>query len=104
MKKNIAMIQTLFNGKSGMGLDDYLIALNLKSSDNLSLESKINKQFLTVITSINYLSEPFDKELINNNPAVEKVWTECKLLLVLLKVDLTSSLGITITLNDTDGD
>jgi predicted lipoprotein len=100
-------LQTLldiYTGKDGLGLDDYLVSANAKYSDGSSLNDTILKQFAAAKTKLQALTDPLSDNIKNNPAAVTAAYTELQKLTVLLKTDMTSSLGILITYGDNDGD
>ncbi len=101
----------LFNGKSfitgteGPSLKTYLNAVHATDTyTNGNLTEVINAQFLLANDKMNLLSENFNQEVQNNNQKMVDVFTEMQKLVRMLKVDMTSSLSITITYVDADGD
>jgi len=96
-------IQNLYLGASGLGLDDYLVFANAKYNGG-SLNDAIKTQFTTAIAKLQTLSDPLSVNIISNPTAVTAAYTELQKLTVLLKTDMTSSLGIAITFGDNDGD
>lgn len=94
----------IYTGKDGLGLDDYLISANAKYSDGTSLNDTILKQFTAAKTKLLALTDPLSDNINNNRAAVTSTYTELQKLTVLLKTDMTSSLGILITYGDNDGD
>jgi predicted lipoprotein len=105
---HIQALQNLYLGKSaqgdGIGLDDYLTQAGAKASDGTSLNDKIKAQFTTAITKLQTLTDPLSDNIKTNQAAVTATYTELQKLTVLLKTDMTSSLGILITYGDNDGD
>ncbi|CAM4298397.1 hypothetical protein SAMN06265348_10966 [Pedobacter westerhofensis] len=101
-------IQNIYTGKSaqgdGQGLDDYLIKSNAKAKDGSSLNTTILNQFAAAITKLQGLTDPLSANIVSNPAAVTAAYTELQKLTVLLKTDMTSSLGILITFGDNDGD
>jgi len=102
--------QDFFNGVSfngsvnGIGLDDYLDALDARDADNVSLTSIINNQYDLTQTTIANLA-PFQEELQSNPPtnlllAVE----ELNRIIPLIKTDMLSFLNINVDFQDNDGD
>jgi len=92
------------NGNDGLGFDDYLVTLNAKAGDGSSLNDVIKNQFTTTYTNLQAVASPLS-QTINNNPSqVDAAYTQCQKLLVLLKTDMTSAMGILITFEDNDGD
>ena len=105
---HIQALQNIYLGKSasgdGLGFDDYLDAAGAKYSDGTSLNATIKTQFATAITKLQALSDPFSTQITTNTTAVTAAYTELQKLTVLLKTDMSSSLGILITYGDNDGD
>lgn len=105
---HIQALQNSYLGKSaqgdGIGLDDYLTQAGAKSSNGGSLNDTIKAQFATAIAKLQTLTDPLSDNIKNNQAAVTSAYTELQKLTVLLKTDMTSSLGILITYGDNDGD
>lgn len=91
------------NGINGKGFDDYLDHLQLKHGGNL-LNSDINAQFALTKSKFALLQSPLSTQIINNPTAVDAAYMELVKLLVLLKTDMPSGLGVIITYQDGDGD
>lgn len=100
---HIQAIQNLYLGASGSGLDDYLVFTNAKYNGG-SLNDAIKAQFVAAIAKLQTLSDPLSANITSNPTAVIAAYTELQKLTVLLKTDMTSSLGIAITYGDNDGD
>jgi predicted lipoprotein len=94
----------IYTGKDGLGLDDYLVSANAKYSDGSSLNDTILKQFAAAKTKLQALTDPLSDNIKTNPAGVTAAYTELQKLTVLLKTDMTSSLGILITYGDNDGD
>lgn len=106
LKSNLAVLEFTFHGgpgKTSVGIDDYLDAVNAQYDDK-KLSEKIDAQFAVVRAAYDKLSPSLTNALANDIPAMETAYTETRTLLVLFKVDMVSKLGITLTLNDNDGD
>ena len=105
---HLQAMEDLYKGKSaqgdGLGLDDYLVKVNAKYSDGSSLNTAIINQFETAKTKLQALTDPLSANIQSNPAAVTAAYTELQKLTVLLKTDMTSSLGILITFGDNDGD
>jgi hypothetical protein len=102
--RNVETIEAVFLGKTGAGLDDNLDFVGAKF-ENILLSQAIKNQFTEIYQKINLLDSQTLREAVLNNPAqVEAIHVYLKKLLVLIKVDLTSQIGITITISDNDGD
>jgi uncharacterized protein len=101
--KDLTTLQTVYTGGQGQGLDDYVVAMDAKYNDG-SLNDAIIAQFSAAIAKVQAIPDPLSAT-INSNPAIVKsAYTELQKLLVLLKTDLPSALGVQITFVDNDGD
>ena len=104
---NAAVMNNIFQGKygatDGQGFDDYAAALKADNNGEL-LYLSIEKQFTAYTNAVAAISPPLQNTVTANPAAVDVAWVESKKLLVLLKVDLSSNLGILITFSDNDGD
>ena len=101
-------MQNIYLGKStvqgdGVGLDDYLIQLNSQYNGG-TLNDAIKNQFATAITKLQAVPDPLSNTILNNTTVVNSAYTEAQKLLVLLKTDMPSALGVQITYADNDGD
>lgn len=91
------------NGIDGKGFDDYLDHLNA-SYGSTTLNSAIKSQFSITQTKLSAIAGSIDSEVIANPNSVNAAYNELVKLLVLLKTDLPSNLGVVITYQDGDGD
>ena len=96
---NIAAFKNLYAGGNGSGLDDYLIFMGANVLDN-----DIDTELDEAISDASKLTDPLSQNIEDDNERVIQVFTSLQEALVLLKVDMTSILGITITNQDNDGD
>lgn len=103
LNQHLAALKNIYTGATGLGFDDYLISANAKYSGG-SLNDAIIAQFASATTKLQLLTDPLSANVQNNNTAVVAAYTELQKLTVLLKTDMTSSLGILITYGDNDGD
>ncbi|MEM9664215.1 MAG: imelysin family protein [Bacteroidota bacterium] len=88
-----------FNGVDGLGLDD-----NLRALDADELADDIVATLADIRGQLDALSDPLEEQIEQNNDAVLEVFTTMQELVVLIKTDMTSILGVSITFQDTDGD
>lgn len=107
-KESVIQLQNLFNGVSttginGPGLEDYLDVLGATNGSE-KLSDKINNQFDDIIEALNQLNNSIPSEIQNNQAQVEDVYNKMQQIIVLLKVDLSSNLGVLISYQDNDGD
>ncbi len=91
------------NGADGLGLDDYLEALKVQHNSG-TLNDAIKNQFSIVKVKLALVNEPLSVSVTNDIATVDAAYVELVKLLVLLKTDMPSALGIVITYQDGDGD
>lgn len=101
---HIKALQDIYTGKDGIGLDDYLVSANAKYTDGKPLNDVIKAQFATATAKLQTLADPLSDQIKTSPATVTAAYTELQRLTVLLKTDMTSSLGILITYGDNDGD
>jgi hypothetical protein len=87
------------SGQDGTGLDDNLEALGAGE-----LDTEIVTAIDEAISALEALSDPLADQIDSNNDPVLTAFQEMQDIVVLLKADMTSVLGITITFQDNDGD
>lgn len=107
-KAGIEGLEKLFQGTSeegsnGLGLDDYLDAVNA-SNNGQALSVLISNQIDNIQVSLDAINGNLEDAIQNNPSQVEDVYNNMQQLIVYLKVDLPSSLGILISYQDNDGD
>lgn len=100
-------LQNIYLGRNktsdGLGLDDYLAAANAQYASG-SLNDAIKNQFSAAITKLQALPSPLSSAISNNQTLLNETYIELQKLLVLLKTDMPSALGVLITYEDNDGD
>ncbi|MCA1762983.1 MAG: peptidase M75 superfamily protein, partial [Flavobacteriales bacterium] len=109
LTRNVEAWQNLFNGTSregvnGPGLDDYLNYLGTEFEPGMPLQEEINNRFDLVLNQTETLSPNLAEAVVNQQNQALEVFDEMQRVVVLLKVDMTSALGIQITYADNDGD
>lgn len=97
--QNLQSMKELYTGKTGYGLDDYLDA-----SDANTINTSILAQFDLIEMRLKALSDPLPLQIAVNPEAVQLAYNEMQKLIVFIKVDLPSRMGILITYQDNDGD
>ena len=88
---------------NGDGLDDYLDFVEAKNgNENLSvvIENKIN----IIIANLNTLSGDLSNNITSNPSGVNTVYQSMQQLVPLIKVEMTSNLGVLVSYQDNDGD
>jgi uncharacterized protein len=99
--ENLRGIQDAFNGSTGLGFDDYLNSLKA-TKDGADLSNAINDLFDQIAEDLNGIDLT---STIESNPTdLETMYNRIEQLVVLLKVDMPSKLGVQITYQDNDGD
>ncbi|RMH60905.1 MAG: hypothetical protein D6685_09855 [Bacteroidetes bacterium] len=101
---NVRAVRRLFLGNdradaAGTGLDDNLRALGAGE-----LADRIEAEMDEAIAALAALNDPLSVQIETDNDAVLAAFTALQDVIVLLKADMTSILGITITFQDNDGD
>lgn len=101
---NMKTFKRLFLGNGldnseGLGLQENLQALG---ADNLS--TQIVSTFDESIAELENLSDPLSAQIENSNEQVTATFQKLQEAVALLKADMTSVLGVTITYQDNDGD
>lgn len=99
---NITAHKNCFMGGSGLGFDDYI--RDVEDGLSASLADQIIIQFEICINQINGLADPLSTTIDSDFTSVNSLYLELKKLVVYLKTDMTSMLGILITYQDNDGD
>src|SRR5262245_2623092 len=94
----LASTRTTFAGSTGAGIDDYLKTLNPASA------RRVDTQFQKTIDAVRAIGVPLEQAVETRQKAVELAHNECRALELLLKVEVTSTLGVTLTFKSTDGD
>jgi predicted lipoprotein len=103
LAENLRQLKTLYEGGSGSGFDDYLTYLNAEYNGQ-PLAPAISNQFDLVIQKTEAIPVGFSTALTTNKPEMESLFLELKKLTVMLKVDMSSQLGVIINYSDNDGD
>lgn len=96
---NLEQVQRIFTGANARGLDDNLEALNAKD-----LADEIQTQLNEAQSALEGLNDPLSQQIEENNDPVLSTFEEMQQVVTLIKADMTSILGITITYQDNDGD
>ncbi len=98
-KANLNQVERIFTGASSRGLDD-----NLEALDAGDLSDEIQSEIDEAQSALEQLSDPLSQQIEENNDPVLTAFEELQQIITLLKADMTSVLGITITYQDNDGD
>jgi predicted lipoprotein len=87
-----------FSGGDGVGLDDYLARIGPATA------RRVDDQFQKAIASVQAIDGPLERAIGHQAAVVERAHTECRALEILLKTEVASLLGVTLTFKATDGD
>ncbi|MFH5883236.1 imelysin family protein [Halalkalibaculum sp. DA3122] len=98
-KANLGQVEQIFTGGGGEGLDDNLEALGAGD-----LSEEIKTELTDAQTALGSLSDPLSQQIEQDNEPVLTSFEELQKIVTLLKADMTSVLGVTITYQDNDGD
>jgi uncharacterized protein len=90
-------------GKDGIGLDDYIVSTKA-THPNGALNDVIKNKFISAKTKLAAVPETLSQSILTNTALVDEAYVELQQLVVLLKVDMPSALGVMITYEDNDGD
>lgn len=93
------------SGDDGIGLDDMLNDADaFHEGSALPLDTYIQAKLEDASTALNLVPDPLNETIQNDPNIVQEAYLELQELVVLFKADMPSSLGISITFTDNDGD
>jgi predicted lipoprotein len=103
--EHMLSIEQTYTGLDGRGLDDLLNDAEAfhQPSDQL-LDEAIQEQMAIGIGQLETLPDPLSETVELEPETVEACYDELQALVVLLKTDMPSALGVSITFTDNDGD
>ncbi|HLP18942.1 MAG TPA: imelysin family protein [Chitinophagales bacterium] len=101
--ENLQQMKILYQGGTGTGFDDYLNQIGA-DYNGTPLATEITNQFDKTILAAQNIPVDFATALTTNKPQMETLFLEIKRLVVLVKVDMSSNLGVVINYADNDGD
>lgn len=102
IQANVEGLENAFLGTYGQGLEELLNHLKIEFN-GVPLSNLIKNKFSEVKTHIAAIQN-LENSIQNDFAKVQELHTAIKQLLVLLKVDMMSNLGLLITYTDNDGD
>jgi uncharacterized protein len=102
LKASIKSLKEFYYGKGGLGFD-YLLKSDDSSMSESTLE-EINLGWTNIETKINAINTPIDQLVSNNKSDAQSLYNAIQAQLVLLKIDMISSLSLKIKYIDEDGD
>jgi predicted lipoprotein len=105
---NLLTAQTIYLGYStqgprGPGLKQYLVQVNAKYNGG-PLADTIAAHFTAAIAALQAVPDPLSATIQNDPAGANAAYVQIQQLVVLLKTDMPSSLGVLITYGDNDGD
>lgn len=107
IKEDIKAIEKVFTGdgegSSATGFDDYLNQVNVQY-DGAPLSEVVKEQIDKIEVALDAIDAPLQDALDTEQEKVEAVYNETQRLVVLLKTDMMSGLGLLVTFSDNDGD
>ena len=68
------------------------------------MDAEIKAQLAAAQAAVLTMENPLSEFVVTNQPAALDVYSELQSLVILLKVDMMSALGVLVTYQDTDGD
>jgi predicted lipoprotein len=98
MKAPLGGLHRFYLGAGGTGLADFV------RDTNPGLADRLESQFETTTRAWGALDQPLETMALTQRAALENVDEQTRKLEVLLRVDLVSTLGVTIMFNSYDGD
>lgn len=101
--ENLQQLKFLYEGGSGQGFDDYLSRLGADYY-GAPLATEISNQFDKTIQAAQSVPVAFSVAVTTNNAEMQTLFLELKKLTVMIKVDMSSQLGVVINYSDNDGD
>jgi predicted lipoprotein len=95
---SIEGLKKMYRGGDGLGPDDALKQINP------ALEKRVQQHLEAAADSIRAVASPLEKAVVDNHAAVEKAYESSRALEIVIKVDMVSALGVTLTFSSNDGD
>lgn len=103
LKSLKALIRGSVEEEDANGFDDYMDFVNAQAGDE-KLSVNVLNQITLCEQDLNNLQDDISTGLTTENAEIEQLYLDLKALLILLKVDVSSQLSITVTFSDNDGD
>ncbi|WP_375579821.1 imelysin family protein [Marivirga tractuosa] len=92
------------SSEDGLGLDDYLDALDAKDRNDASLSIAIISQSRAALEEMEKIEAPYSEVASTEGSQLVEVYNALQTVIPLIKVDMTSALSVSITFQDNDGD
>jgi predicted lipoprotein len=97
--EDLAGLEKLYRGGGGLGLDDYVRNVNPQLAQRLEEQLKTAKA-----TVARFQDLTVEQALVKQYATLEQAYEQLRELEIVFKLDLLSSLGITLLFSSTDGD
>lgn len=104
LRQALESYQNLFEGKGYDGVQGPGILDYLRSIDQADLATDISAQLQRCIDDLDMLTDPLSTQLEQSTESAEMVFLTLQEFVTLIKSDMASVMGITITNQDNDGD
>lgn len=101
--ENLSQLKSIYTGNTGIGFDDYLDYIGA-DYNGAPLSAEIATQFDKAIAAAQNVPVHYSEAVTSHNAEMQTLFLELKKLTVLLKVDMSSNLGVVINYSDNDGD
>ncbi|WP_276134481.1 imelysin family protein [Polluticoccus soli] len=92
------------NGAAGIGMKTYLAAIGTKDDNGKLMADLISEELQQALTTMQGVNGSIAENVTNNRTAMLQLYDELQQVVPLLKVDMVSAFGISITYVDNDGD
>jgi predicted lipoprotein len=107
-EEHLNNIENIYLGRSrqnvdGLGFDNYLDHIGAQFGSG-TLNNAIKNKFSAAKAKLALVPDELADAVVNNATLVDAAYLELQQLVVLLKVDMASALGVSITYVDNDGD
>jgi predicted lipoprotein len=90
--------KSIYLGEGGLGLREAVKAVNP------GLASRVTKQFEAAESATRAIGIPLEQAVAERNAVLETAYQQTRALEILIKVDVVSALGVTLTFSSNDGD
>ncbi|MCC6617203.1 MAG: imelysin family protein [Anaerolineae bacterium] len=90
-------------GQTGLGFDDYLNSLDVMYN-GVPMADEINREIDDILVAIEAVQQPMEIVLNETPDKITTIYEEARDLVLLMKIDMMTNLGLTITFTDSDGD
>lgn len=101
---NLKKVRRFFRGQSADGPDGVGLEENLEAAGAGELAGEINRELDEAVEALELLNDPLHAQIESDNEPVLAAFSELQDVVTLMKADMASVLGITITYQDNDGD